>query len=149
MLRALYLVCSESGVIDRYSNSVSAFNIIEAVQIYAEGAPEANDTPGVPSLPHLSLRVTATWISDEDDRKHEHEHETRAFSDAKGWKVLHSGKFRWTTKNHRFTVHVQKFAPEPGVCVIQHAIRRVGESDWHTQQYEIEVEGSSVSANAN
>jgi hypothetical protein len=152
MARPLYLICSESGAVDKSTNTVSAFNIIEAIQLF-EHPPEnpgvpveraEDDPPSVPQ-PILPLRIVVTWICDDNEMGQEFEHETRwRRSSSPEWKILHQGKFAWRTRNQRFTVQIggMQIHPETRLLLIESAIRPVGGDDnsWIRQKYEIVVE---------
>jgi len=61
----VYVMCSASGAVDQRTNLVSLFNIIEAIQVYAEGAPdeEIRSQPGRGN----TLFVMAVWMREESD----------------------------------------------------------------------------------
>ena len=149
MARPLYMICSESGVIDRHSNTVSAFNIIESIQIFEVQNKDDLQSAGLrEALPFLQLRVVATWISDEGDRDQEYHFETRLrLPGHDEWQVVHHGTFHWKTKNHRLISNIRGLNVEQGTLLIVNRIRRTGEEgNWLTQQYEIGVESSGVIA---
>jgi len=131
-------------VIDRHSNAISAFNIIESLQFFEFTVKEGlQNLPDV--VPFLRLRIVATWISDEDDRGKEHDFETRLQLPGENeWKVIHKGTFRWTTRNHRLITDIRGLDLDQGTLLIVSAVRRSdSSSEWITQQYEIAVESTA------
>lgn len=139
MPRPLFIICAESASVDRYSNDLSIFNVIEGIQVFsgnADGSP--NKSAPADGLPFLNVRIVAVWVADDIDRPHEYEQETRVRVGNRERRP-HHGTFRFTTRNHRFLVNIARFTPEPGICVVEHAIRKVGDEHWQTQQYEFEV----------
>jgi len=145
MARPLFIVCCESGVVDRYTNAVSAFNIVEAVQ-YHEG-PEAVNVEG--STPFFTLKILATWIGDDADRPHKFQHQTRIRLPGHEWRTIYEGEFSWSSKNQRFVVDLRGVPINTdGTLLVVNAIKRADqpESEWLEQQYEIAVLGPGVPA---
>jgi hypothetical protein len=155
MARPLFLICSESGAVDKATNSVSAFNIIETIQLFAPilsteqpGAIEQpEDAPAVPK-PIMPVRIVATWIGDDDDMGKEFEHETKIRrSNNPEWSSLYKGTFTWKTRNQRFTINIGGLIlnPDSRLILIESSIRPTGsnERSWLTQKYEIVVEMGS------
>ena len=69
----VFIICSESGAVDRFTNLVSIHNVFDRL-IVKQRQPDEN-VPATGS-PWLSFRVTAVWRSSEEEREGEFEHET-------------------------------------------------------------------------
>jgi|GEM_PF-3376092 len=148
MARPLFMICSESGSLDKYSNCVSAYSIIESIQVaaVAEGMPPP-EFPPTHSLPPRSgpapLRIVATWIGDDDDKGVEFEYKTTIQLNRDGVvSPLGSGTFIWNSRNHRFLTLTQiQLTPAAEFVLLKNAIRRTGsKAEWLQQEYCIAVE---------
>src|SRR5215831_11683652 len=66
MPRPAYIVCSQLGSIDQYTNSISCFNIVEGLGAIA--APDGPDgQPATRGETFPPIRIVATWLRDEDE----------------------------------------------------------------------------------
>jgi len=150
MPRPLFIICADSGSVDRYSNLVSVFKIIEAVQVldhkevqsaFSNVGPVEQSGPGDIPSPVFKMRVVAVWICDRSDLGSIYEYETKML--IPGRSEPHSiaaGEFAWRSTNHRFMSDVvaQFQDAHTGSILVVNSIRPKGSTqDWITQTYEI------------
>lgn len=141
MPRPLYIVCSESAAIDQDTNRASLFNVVEGLQVTVVPKPSGE---GVAFVKTLDFRGIAVWMRNEDDDpedEYEFELAARAPGDADE-NVFGDGKFKFTKRLHRFNVLIGVHKPwtESGMFVFTSRIRRVGTSEWLSQEFPILVD---------
>jgi len=154
MARPLFIVCSESGSIDRYSNRLSAYKILETIEIVGYSDYEklrSSNTDDELPLPIITIRAVATWIGDPEDAGAEYEYQSQVhYPGTNSAKPVGSGRFRWAAKNHRVIADLvlDPQALEAGALRIEISIRPFKpDARWLTQQYEIAVERMPVRSN--
>ena len=153
MARPLFIICSESGSIDRYSNRLSAYKILETIEIVGQADYErlrSSSSDELP-LPIITIRAVATWIGDPEDTGAEYEYQSQVHYPGTGSaKPVGAGRFRWAAKNHRVIVDLvlDPQALEAGALRVEISIRPLKpDARWSTQQYEIAVERMPVASN--
>lgn len=141
MPRPLYIVCSESAAVDQDSNRVSLFNVVEGLEVTLQTIPSEQRLTFVKTL---GFRGIAVWMrSEDDDPEDDYEFElaARAPGDTEE-NVFADGKFKFTKRNHRFNVHIGVHKPwtESGMFVFISRIRKVGTTEWLSQDFPIHVD---------
>lgn len=145
MARPLFLICSESGVVDRFTNSSSVFNIIESIQfLRTKDGGDARPAGEQDATPHLRIRILASWLADEADMEDSFHHETRIrMPGSNTWQTVATGTFVWKTKHHRFITNLRGLDPDEGVLLVEDRVAPIRpNAEWVAQQYEITVEAS-------
>jgi hypothetical protein len=141
MPKPYYMLCSQSGSIDRESGLISHFAVIERIQF--QPAPEDlknSDKPVVGMF--LPMLITATWTRDEHDK------DSDVFEFEMGLsrpgeseeKVIHKGEFRFEKLHYRIAVSAQFGPPakaKSGNWVFESRIRCIGSKLWLRQQFPI------------
>jgi hypothetical protein len=128
-----YIVCSQHGSIDVYTNGVSCFNIFEQVEI----APPAPAGRGQP----LFVRVLATWLlgpNDSPDQEFDCEVRLLHLTDKEPQELgtAQFQPFKFSIPFYRCTVPAF-FVPDvtdPGLFVFECRIRPVGQEEWAAAQ---------------
>ena len=147
MPRAVYILCSESGAVDRYTGLVSHFHVYETAQVIEEERPVVTEGPserrGQPMEVLTTIRVTAVWMRNEDDDPHqEYEHRLVIYlpGDEDG-DVVGEGTFVFSRPLHRFaaTLHAKPFS-RSGIFRVESRVRKIGAAEWLSQDYPIVVE---------
>ena len=149
MPRPVLLLMCEGIAEDKHSSLVSAFSIIETLEVN-EGrrASPAPNTPAQPILVHaLNLKILATWMKTEDDPVGNYEYDLRL--------ILPNGEVHLLSQNtvamegetrlHRQIVFINGFPPflrgtQPGIATLEHRVRLVESSEWITQQFPFMIE---------
>lgn len=146
MVRPLYMLCSEAGVIDKDTNLESVFNIFDVLQVTKKPASE-----GAGLLPLLKMRVTAVWQCGEEPPGAEFEHSLIMFlPGSQKPRTLQESSFTITQPRQRFIIGISgpPFV-EPGVIRIQSRVRPVGTSKWVKQECRLEVRVTTITSEAN
>jgi hypothetical protein len=146
----VFIVCSEGGSIDRHTNMVSIFDVIEKItfKVFAkssEGLPPPNLQDALPGGKPASLntlRVTAVWRRADDDENREFEFKTTVQFPGSSEQVLAGeGRFVFNTILYRIISTVYSDMPsQSGAIIVTSSVRRVGSAEWLDQQYVIPVE---------
>jgi hypothetical protein len=145
-----FIVCSEGGSIDRHTNMLSIFDIIEKLTFKVfDKPPQQSDVrlqeaqlAGMKPATIHSLRMTAVWRREEADIGKEFEFQT--FIQIPGVAepfIAGEGQFVFKTLLHRLiaTFH-HDMPPQSGKLIVTSAVRRVGDENWIRQEYLIPVE---------
>ncbi len=143
MPKPSYIICSESGAIDRYTNLVSVHNVIERI-LFHKSEDRQSQIPAGHS-PLLSFRVMASWKCDENELGEEFEFENSIDGPGVNRQILNSGSFVFKTRIHRFFVNASgPPPPQEGTLTVTSKIRKTGDEsgEWLSQQFEIDVERS-------
>lgn len=135
----VFIVCSESGAVDRFTNLVSLYNVYDRIIITPQGSGEKVSDG---HTPWLSIRVTAVWRSSPEERGEEFEYENSLIFPGKKEPLIGSkGKFIFKSRTQRFFVNAGSAPPTTdGQLQAVSRIRRCGEEDWLEQTYSIYVE---------
>jgi hypothetical protein len=140
MPKPIFIVCSESGSADKYSNDVSIFNVLETLVF---SSPATNESGRVArDIDHV--RITALWRADEDSSNGEYYHEFLIRIPGREDIKVAGSAFLFRRNNHRFICDA--FLPR-GDCAPQETcdmlfisrIRSVGEEAWVSQEYPIAI----------
>lgn len=143
MVRPLFIICSESGAVDRYTNSISAFSVLESVQIVkAPTLDQAMKSGSLQSVMVLPIKLVCVWLADAEDFGKEYSFKCQIQRpQTNQWELCGEGTFVWRSRSHRIMsdIVVGNALLNEGTLFIACSIRREGE-DWLTQQYEIFVD---------
>jgi hypothetical protein len=142
MPRPGYIICSVSGSLDWYISSMSAFNIIESIEIQ-----QVHPEPGQPIKSHdFRMRVIASWFKEDTDSvRQSFEAEIVALA-PKTDQVVFTARFpsfKFSAPVHRLILPDFSFPTVPlesGFLRLECRVRKVGETGWTwRQQYPIAV----------
>ncbi|HUT12635.1 MAG TPA: hypothetical protein VMY42_19220 [Thermoguttaceae bacterium] len=146
MVRPRFIVCSEGRSIDKITNLVTFYNVIDQLTTTIS-SPE----PKQPVFFGLPIHLSAVWMRERDSEKEiEYEAEIRLFSPgSEEPAVLHPDNFRFG--QHRFFRidalirpglsgnETLKLELRDGIMRLECRIRPVGETEWLSQDYPIPV----------
>lgn len=146
----VFIICSEGGSIDRHTNMVSIFDVIEKITFkvvpkQSEGLPPPNlldALPGGKPAALNTLRVTAVWRRANEDADGEFEFKTTVQLPGSREEVLAGeGRFIFNTILYRIISTIYSDMPsQSGAIVVTNSVRRTGSAEWFRQQYTIPVE---------
>lgn len=146
------MICSEFGSLDRYTNALSAYNIIEKFELSTEipatlevklSTGEIKTISAEPVPPTIRFRLASVWIADDSDINHEFEYEQRfQLPGSEEWRIVGHGTFIWKARSHRLLAAVgSRMEPVSGTLRVVTAIRRKADgAEWLQQEYAIPVE---------
>jgi hypothetical protein len=139
MPRSIYIICCQAGSDDRFTGATSHFNVYDRLEIF----PRITGSGGPIVGPTLPLRITAVWMPEDADLGADYECELRIFlpPHQTEW-TAYSGRFQFESgvPRKRFTFNVPYIMFNgPGQLLVENRIRKLGESDWLTQNYPIDV----------
>jgi len=143
MISPRYMICSEGRIVDRDTGLISHINVIDKFLI-----PRSQGRPG-PVL--LRFFVSAVWETDEElPLEEECEWEMVAsFPGENEPRTMGSGRFRFTLPFQRFdilfqTVHgdasLAEIRLQRGVIRFTSRVRRLGDTEWLSQEYGIPLD---------
>jgi len=147
MPQGVYIICSESGAIDRRTNAISIFGVIDTIRFASVSeVSDAKNLPGV-SKPWIDIRTTAVWRCEEDELGEAYEHQTTfSIPGDEHKRIVGEGSFVFKTPLHRFVIDFGgPVFNQAGVIRIENRIRKLGDDDWQEMAYEIRVEKISLS----
>lgn len=154
MPKPVFVVCAVDGSVDRFTNRLSLFNILENIVI--QEVP--GNLPDVVQLPPLKFKAVAVWAAEEVDAGKELEHELLIDSKMAGPKQLALMPFAFSSRLHRFYISVGVgitatkqqpdqsnkkdviIRPEGGMLHIISRVRYAGSDKWFSQEYELPIE---------
>lgn len=139
----MYMLCCESGAVDRTSGKVSHFHVIEKLNI---NIIEATTKKGGPvSLEPFKFQIVAAWRHDEGDKpdsEYEVEFALQRPEDEEET-ILQNVKFRFETEwLQRVVVNAiigTKLHAIDGLFRIEARIRKAGTKTWLRQEYLIPI----------
>lgn len=150
MPRPAYIICSRTGALDQYTNSVSCFNIIEALNVSKmetekveskdEGSPEGKSAVTLPiRVQSFGMRVLAVWIKEESDSsKDEFEAQIvfRLENTPIDLMIVGFPNFHFEKRMHRLVAPEVPVPPVPdlGLLLVECRVRRVGATEWLSRQ---------------
>ena len=137
MLRPLYILCCESGSIDRFTQKASHFNILE--QLHATAVPD--DLKSIAARPTTDFTIFALWIGEDEDLEQQFDYvlSVRLPGDEQEH-IVNEGDVTFTSRRHRFIGRVIMGSPkEQGTILVESRIRRKGQTEWLTQTYPVDV----------
>jgi hypothetical protein len=139
MPRPQFIICSESGAVDKYTNGISAYNILEVIELTSK---QDTTSDFQRTWPVLAVRMVATWLRDEHETGQEFEYETRfQLPQECNWRTIASGKFVFKARHQRFLADITGPQVQEGILRVANAIRRTEPgSKWLIQEFEIVVE---------
>jgi hypothetical protein len=136
-----YIICSASGAVDQYVNSVNVFGVYDVVTI--------KDVPKeqleASSLRTLPMRITVAWVreaNEDEDATYESQVHISLPGSTKPDILLEFEPFSFKAPVHRLFVPQMRVPPaqQPGELLIECKVRRFGEEEWlASQQYRILV----------
>jgi hypothetical protein len=133
------MICSLAQSTDRDSGLLSAFHILEALEVPTEPLPE---TEASRRLNVLSLSINASWMRYDNDEAGEYEYEIAMKSSGdESESVIQKGTFQFDSILHRLNTVLRKLKPwtQSGVCMIESRIRKIGAERWIIQNYPIQI----------
>lgn len=145
MPRPVFIICAESVAHDKTTNLISLFHVLEGFQIFR--APDvATIKKGMPKH-HVSSVAQPLFVgvakwrrNPEDDPNDEYEYELTATSPGViEPKMLGRGTFAFSQTSHQFFARMQADWTAEGTFRFASRIRKVGGSEWLSQDYEIDV----------
>jgi hypothetical protein len=141
MPRPVLIVCAESGAVDKLTNRLSVFDIVEKVLFQRI----ENQPPGS-ILPKFKMQVVAIWMrqdDESDDDQFESEFAIVTSGSQQEASVVKM-EFSFEPGKQLFRGIALLDAPLPidgaGRMEILNRVRKVGDADWITQSYPILVE---------
>lgn len=151
----VFIICSESGSIDRHTNELSIFNVCEQlvfqrIELTNDPRPETVPPDGRERrLVANSIRMTAYWRRSEDDTGRECEFRTTIQMPGMSAPIVAGeGRFVFKSYFHRLIATINTdLPPESGQIVVSNSVRWAEDGQWIEQRYVIPVERLEVSAN--
>ena len=145
----VFIICSEGGSVDRYTNQLSIYDVIEKITLepMLEARPsESSGTflemqPGGRQTAFNSIRMVALWRQAPGDEGQELEFKTSLrIPGEQDEVILGQGRFVYKTTLHRLIATMHTGLPvRSGEIVVTSSVRRP-EQEWTTQEYRIPVE---------
>ena len=135
MPRPAYVMFSQSGSVDKYTNRVTVTDVIEVIQV-RRGPADGSQPPGHQS--GRPYRLVAVWMKEEGDNPEDDFEQQVVCIDPNGNEFFASpvSQFRFATIFYRLEsprVDLPGF-PELGVYVIEARRSRVGQQEWQARQ---------------
>jgi hypothetical protein len=136
MPRPIYLLCSQSNAVDRTSNLISFFNLVEELRIsqIPEGAPPGDPRP-------FFMRIVSAWMRTDGDTPSQVFETEFVVKFPKGAEppeelVFARPTFSFTTPFHRLTTPDLALPGfhGPGMLWVECRLRRAGETEWLARQ---------------
>jgi hypothetical protein len=136
-----YIICCETGTEDKYTGLASLFNVIDRI-VVRRHTRQTPDGGAVKSGP--TIRIVAVWRAVGDhDYQAEFESELNLLLSPIGKETtLHSDTFRFLPdkSRHRIVVIIGALdLDQSGLLVFESRIRRLGDPDWLSQSYVVDV----------
>ena len=142
MVRPRYIICSEGHVVDRATNLITHYNVIDTITV---GVPTPE--PHTPVLVGFQIYLSAVWARENDLEKDiEYEAEVRIFSPGLNEPtIVRPGNFRFGEHYyHRINVVIRPgppggaevtIKPRDGVMRLECRIRPARGGEWLSQEY--------------
>jgi hypothetical protein len=152
----VFIVCSEGGSIDRHTNMLSIFDVIEKITFKIMQPTDARPGDGSPQPPLHgrptsvnTLRMTAVWRQITGDEGHGFEFKTTVRMPGNDQELsAGEGEFIFKTMLYRvISTFYSDLPTQSGEIVVRNAIRRLPDGEWIHQEYAIPVERLEPSAN--
>jgi len=144
MPKPLYILCAESGAVDKYTNRPSLFNVIEQITVNVREVPDAKV---VLRIKPLDLIVIACWEREDTD-SHEDVFEAEAVIAFPGQEpqIQKQPEFSLALRFHRFFIKIEGDPPqETGTAKLISRVRRKGSEEWISQEYRLRFEVHNLS----
>lgn len=147
MARPVYIICSESGSVDRYTNQVSIFNVIERLRFRRaeDGEPPAGDS--VRRSPWLQMRVISVWERESGDAESEFDYRVHLMRPGQEEpQQIGEGQFVFGD-GHLHRIFMDVGGPPPnteGEIVITVSVKKSTDQEWIEHSYTIPVAAESV-----
>ncbi len=144
MPNPVYMLCCLSGAVDKNSNQISHFNVVEQLQLNIAHRP-AEESEGVFIGTPLRFQIVATWArgpTDDPNDRYEAELSLERPED-KTPQIMQKSEFRFEKRSHRFLVNfvlVPRPEAKSGVFRFESRIRKKGGRKWLRQEYSIPFE---------
>tara|TARA_R110002111_G_scaffold84528_2_gene132421 strand:- start:1420 stop:1875 length:456 start_codon:yes stop_codon:yes gene_type:complete len=134
------MIVSESGSIDRQSNSLSIFGIVDMLEIKIKERLEGDE---LPTAPLLKLFISACWRIDESE--YGVDYESEMLLDIPGGddaQSLFSDTVQFKKPFHRFNARIEGPAilTVPGDLTVTNRVRKAGTKKWLSQSYSLVVQ---------
>lgn len=143
----VFIICSEGGSIDRHTNQLSIFDVIEKITFRPvlpaqDGSRQVEVDAGSRPLAFNSLRMTALWRQLEGDAGREFDFKTTVLVPGSANEIMAGqGRIVFKTPLHRIVAnYIGDFPQQSGDIVVRTSIKPVESNDWITQEYVIPVE---------
>lgn len=145
MPRPIYIICAENITVDRDTNLVSIFNVLEKIEV--SGIIQHADPKHrrVSRIHGGSSKAVAVWarVQGDEGKKFEAQFEV-SFPDGKAESSpILPFVFEGPMLLHRFIMSLQMHPiQQSGKIRVENRVRRQGTDTWQSQAYEIFVESS-------
>lgn len=144
MPRPLYIMCAESGSVDKYTNRPSLFNVIENVTVNIREMPDETVTRIRP----LNFVVVACWEREDADSP-EDVFEAEAVIALPGQEpqIQKQSEFSFSLRFHRFFINIEGDPPVvTGAAKLASRVRRKGSEEWASQEYRLQFDVHNLPA---
>jgi len=149
MPKPIYILCSESGAEDKDSGQSIHFKVIDRL-LLMDRVPEK--PAGVVLVRPIPLHITAVWMrADTDDSRDQFETQVRIFLPPYNveWIPAPSTTFSFSQPRYRTIMKLAGLLlTGPGQLLIESRIRKVGDENWLSQSYPIDVIAAEGTAQA-
>lgn len=133
MPKPVYMLCAESGAVDRFTNLVSVYNIFERIQI-ADAIPSS----GLQRAAHigsLNIRIISVVMREDADEGRDFDFELSIHLPQENPTIMQAGVFQFKSIYHRFLVDFVGVAKlKPGNLEVFCKIKPKGDLDWLIEQ---------------
>jgi hypothetical protein len=148
------MLCSESGSIDRDTNRMSHFNVVDQLTTTVQhSAPQPANDKRIPAflIGSFKLQVVSVWAresGDDPEAEYEMEFSVKRPEDDKPQNPVQS-TFRFSGSVHRLVINLeiaQRPQPVSGDFAFESRLRKKGSKTWLTQSYALPVDVVEIAA---
>jgi hypothetical protein len=151
MARSAYILCAESGAVDKDSGRVSHFNVIERLQIGLQvlSKPDPKNPKPIGIVQTFDFFIYAVWAlgyAEKPGDEYEIELTLKKPWDSNA-AVVYSGRFVFEQFNQKFIIHAKvglSGEMKSGDLVVESRIRKDGTKTWISQQYNIPIDVAPI-----
>ena len=142
----VFIICSEGGSIDRHTNSLSIYDVIDKIAFRVVDPRDSGKQDGPAKVEGRlvsvnSLRMTAVWRQSAGDEGQVFEFKTVIRMPGADEIVAGKGELVFKTPLHRVLSTFQSEMPkQSGEISVKSLIRRLPDGEWIQQEYVIPVE---------
>lgn len=131
MPKSVYVICSRDGSVDKFTNSVSIYNIIEGFTIFdVEDSSEEREPTGTEAA-WINLRITALWEREDDEMPGDYWHQMLVVTPEGQEHVISESPFSLRKQRRLFISKCSGLRPvSEGYIRAISRIRRRGEEGW-------------------
>lgn len=150
MAEPFFIICSEGGSVDRFTNLVSVFGILESITISVNKGSDGDSngrtilSPNVKVISSFDFRVTAAWRASQDDIDEEAKYDSRITLTLPSGELLTplERTFVFSGPLHRMIAGVV-ISPEKvaftGDVIARAEIKKSADASWITQEYRFSI----------